>query len=137
MKEYEILVGEIEAGKAFAQAKTKQQAQTPLYTLVEIPEEGKELTVELRDPSTMESFPARVIFFSDPAGRPEMDLVHFVNQATRGSLTKRPWAVKIIERIEEEEEKVNVLPTRKLSLSERRGTLLKSLLEARDEKAKN
>ena len=48
MKEYEILVGEIEAGKAFAQAKTKQQAaQTPLYTLVEIPEEGKELTVEL------------------------------------------------------------------------------------------
>ena len=65
-----------------------------------------------------------------------MDLVRFVNQATRGSLTEHPWAVRIIERIEEAEEKVNVLPTRKLSLSERRGTLLKSLLDSRDEKAK-
>ncbi len=134
MKEYEILVGEVEAGKGFGQLKAKIETQSP-YILTKIPEEGKELTVELRDPSTMESFLARVIFFSDSARLPGGDRVVFVEQATRKSLTERPWAVKIMERIEEPEEEVEVLPTRKLSLGERKGTLLKNLLEKRDKKA--
>ena len=138
MKEYEVLIGEIEAGKGFiAQAKMKQQETgTQLNVLAKIPEEEKELTVELRDPNTMESFPARVIFFSDYANHPEMNRVYFVEQATRRKMTEQPWAVKIIEEIEEPEKEVEVLPVRKLSLGERRGTLLKTLLEQKEKKGK-
>ena len=133
MKEYEILVGGIEAGKGYGQVKPAVDAQSP-HILTEIPEEGKEFTVELRDPGTMGSFVARVVFFSDPARLPDGDRAVFVEQATRKCLTESPWAVKIIEEIEDADDEVEVLPTRKLSLGERKGTLLKDMLESREEK---
>ncbi|MDY6972386.1 MAG: hypothetical protein SV775_08660 [Thermodesulfobacteriota bacterium] len=133
MKEYEVLVGKIEAGKGYGQVKPGVDAQSP-HILIEIPEEGKEVTVELRDPGTMGSFVARVAFFSDPARLPDGDRAIFIDQATRKALTESPWAVKIIEEIEEADDEVEVLPTRKLSLGERKGTLLKDMLESREKK---
>ena len=135
MKEYEILVGDIESGTGVGRLKTQIEVQSPSI-LTKLPEEGKEVTVGLRDPSTMGSFLARVIFFSDPARIPEGDRVFFVEQATRRHLTEQPWAVKIVETLEEADEDVEALPTRKLSLGERKGTLLKDMLAIRDKKAK-
>ena len=135
MKEYEILVGDIEAGGGVGPLMTNRKVQSPSI-LTKIPEEGKELTVEMRDPSTMESFLARVIFFSDPARIPEGDRVLFVEQATRKRLTEQAWAVKVVEIFEDADEDVEALPTRKLSLGERKGTLLKDMLAIRDKKAK-
>jgi hypothetical protein len=55
---------------------------------------------------------------------------------TSGRFIEAPWAVKIIERLEEEEEEVKALPRRRLSLAERKGTILSDLLKQREDKMK-
>ena len=93
----------------------------------------EEVLVELRDPATLESFRARVVVASKPEDLPGADTLWLIRTSGRFS---EPWAVKIIERIEEEEPEVKALPRRRLSLAERKGSILSDLLKQREEKMK-
>lgn len=113
---------------------TKMQAATPtLEELEEKAEAKEEIQVELRDPATMDNFQARVVVSQKPeelSGADTLWLVH-----TKGRLPQ-PWAIKIVERIEEEEREVTALPKRRLSIGERKGRMLIDLLKEREEKMK-
>lgn len=93
----------------------------------------EEVLVELRDPATLESFRARVVIASKPEDLPRADTLWLIRTSGRFS---EPWAVKIIKRIEEEEPEVKALPRRRLSLAERKGSILSELLKQREEKMK-
>ena len=93
----------------------------------------EEVLVELRDPATIENFRARVVVASKPEDLPGADTLWLIRTSGRFS---EPWAVKIIERIEEEEPEVVALPKRRLSLAERKGRILFDLLKEREEKMK-
>lgn len=93
----------------------------------------EEAVIELRDPATMESFKARVVISSKLKDLPGADTLWLIRTSGRFS---EPWAVKIIERIQEEEPEVTALPRRRLSLAERKGSILSELLKQREEKMK-
>jgi len=93
----------------------------------------EELLVELRDPATLESFKARVVIASKRDELPEADTLWLIRTSGRFS---EPWAVKIVERVEEQEPEVTALPRRRLSLAERKGSILSELLKQREEKMK-
>ena len=93
----------------------------------------EEVFVELRDPATLENFKARVIIATKPEDLPEADTLWLIRTSGRFS---EPWAIKIIERVEEEEHEVKALPKRRLSLAERKGSILSELLKMREEKMK-
>lgn len=93
----------------------------------------EEAVIELRDPATLESFKARVVIASKLEDLPGADTLWLIRTSGRFS---EPWAVKIIERIQEEEPEVTALPRRRLSLAERKGSILSELLKQREEKMK-
>lgn len=96
------------------------------------PPEHEEIEVELRDPRLMESFRAKAIFSSKPEELPGADTLWIVRQDT--GRFKEPWAVKIIERYDDEAQDVKAIPRRKPSLGQRKGQLLADLLKQREEK---
>lgn len=100
-----------------------------------LPPEGSEVIVEIKEPETKGSFKARAIFSSKPEDFPEGDRVWFTRAP--GGRLPQPWGVKIIEKIEEEEEReVKPLSRRRLSLGEKKGRLLEELLKEREKKLK-
>lgn len=92
----------------------------------------QETEVELRDPTTSENFRARVIFSSNPEDLPGADKLWLVG--IHGKVRNEPWAVRILERIDEEEGEVQLLARRRPSLTERRGKILEDLLKEREKK---
>ena len=126
MKEYELVVDPISArwGDAVQHVDTK--------VIEGIPPENQEVVVELRDPRLMGRFKAKVIISSKPDELPGADKLWLTSQGT--GRHKEPWAVKIIEMIEEEEREVQALPERRPSLGERKGRLLEELLKERERK---
>jgi len=140
MKEYEVHIDEISSaafgppsarGSAGAPGKAKDAA-----VVVGLPPENKEVVVELRDPETLTSFKARAMFSTKPEEHPDWDKVWFV-RTPEGRLGDA-WAVKVIEQLEleEEERDVTALPTRRLSLGERKGRMLIDMLKEREEQLK-
>lgn len=89
----------------------------------------KEVEVELRNPQTFEKFSAKVIISKDPLNLPDPDTLWLFSTSGRKNT---PYYVKIIEVAEEELPEVKALPRRKLSLGERRGTMLVKMLKDRE-----
>ena len=137
MEEYEVSIDKKAMGGMMAMFGARgggpAMAQTPPM-FEGLPKEGEEVVVELRDVKTKGCFKARAIFSTDPDAFP--DKVYFV-RAPEGRLPQR-WSVKVLEHLEaaEEEREVKPLPSRRLSLGERKGRLLEELLREREEKMK-
>lgn len=95
---------------------------------------NQELTLRLRDPDTFEGVQVKAIIRPSFEGYPDLVRVYYVS-STKG---REPDAVpvQIIEFIEEEAEEVKLLPKQKLSLGERRGTMLADMIKERKEKKK-
>jgi len=135
MAEYELFI-EVESGHVEVATQGGIGSGARNYSLAELREvEGKEIAVNLRDPQTMEGFQAKVIVSPRPETLPGADTLWLI--CNQGRLPgEKAWAIKIIERIEEEEREVVVLSKRKLSLGERKGHMLMDLLKEREAKEK-
>jgi hypothetical protein len=115
---------------------TPGQLETQTYKLEELQAKAaskEEILVELRDPSTMGSFKARVVLALTPEDLPGTDTLWLIRTSGRFS---EPWGIHIVERIGEEETDVKALPRRRLSLAERKGRILSELLQEREDKLK-
>jgi hypothetical protein len=88
-----------------------------------------EVIVQLRNPDTMELFNARVIIYSSDAGHPGSDTLHFTAATTGRDKSEHP--IKIIETLEEKAEDVQALPRQKLTLGQRKGTMLADMIRDR------
>jgi hypothetical protein len=138
MAEYELWV-ETEKMKALKGSGTGIMSRSAVVQALTIEELGgkaeakEEIRVELKDPAKMESFKAKAVVSQKPEEMPGADTLWLVN--TQGRLPQ-PWAIKIVERIEEEERDVIALPKRRLSIGERKGRMLMDLLKEREEKTK-
>ena len=137
MAEYELWV-DTEKMKALKSSGTGIMSKTAVQapTVEELGEKAKakeEFQVELKDPAKMESFKAKAVVSQKPEEMPGADTLWLVN--TQGRLPQ-PWAIKIVERIEEEEREVIVLSKRHLSIGERKGRMLMDMLKEREEKMK-
>jgi len=96
---------------------------------------NKEVVVkQLRDKNTMFTFRAKVIVRSSFDEYPHADKLYYVSP-TRGE-RKEPVPIEIIERLEEAIREVRVLPKTKLTLGERKGRMLATMLKERQEKTK-
>ncbi len=91
----------------------------------------KETEVELRNPQTFEKFSAKVIISKSPSNLQDPDTLWLFSTSGRKSV---PYYVKILDVEEEELPEVKTLPRRKLSLGERRGTMLVKMLKDREKK---
>jgi hypothetical protein len=114
MKEYECVLDY-----------TRGEARHPL---------NKELILRFRDPDTFEGIKAKVIIRPSFEGYPNLVRVYYVSSTKGREAEAVP--VQIIEFIEEEVEEVKVLSKQKLSLGERRGTMLSDMIKERKEKKK-
>jgi hypothetical protein len=95
---------------------------------------GQEVTIRLRDPDTFEVLVAKAFIRSSFEDYPDADRVFYVS-ATKGRESD-PVPLEIVEFIEEEEEEVRVLPKQKLTLGQRKGTMLADMIKERGEKKK-
>lgn len=132
MAEYELLLDPV-ASKSVGKGKGGgASGTTGLNIFDSVPPEDKEIEVELREPRLMESFKVRAVFSSKPGKLPGSDTLWLVRQDT--GRFKEPWAVKIIERFEDEAKDVKASSRRKPSLGQRKGYLLADLLKEREKK---
>jgi len=137
MAEYELFIDSKSSGSAFGRGSiggSREVKHLELEELIEKAETHDEFLAELRDPSTLESFKARIQIASNPDDLDGSDELWPIR--TSGRFTDAPWGLKIVERVEDEEEEVVALPRRKLSLAERKGTILSDLLKQREDKIK-
>jgi hypothetical protein len=137
MTEYELFVDTETSGGTMGRGSiggSHEIEHLKLGELEQRAETHEEFITELRDPSSLETFKARVQLASNPDALPGADELWLIR--TSGRFIEAPWAVRIIERIEEEEEEVKALPRRRLSLAERKGTILSDLLKQREDKMK-
>jgi hypothetical protein len=95
---------------------------------------GELLEVSIRDPDTMESLRAKAIIRSSFEEYPEADRLSYVSP-TAGR-TEEPVPIEIIEFLTDETEEVEALPQQKLSLGQRRGTMLADMIRDHGEKKK-
>ncbi len=138
MVEYELWVDteKMKALKGSGGGIMSKAAATPAPTVEELGEKAKakeEIQVELKDPAKVETFKAKAVISQKPEEMPGADILWLVQ--TQGRLPQ-PWAIKIVERIEEEEHEVTVLSKRRLSIGERKGRMLMDMLKEREEKMK-
>jgi hypothetical protein len=94
----------------------------------------RELTVILRDPDTFATIKAKAIIRSSFDQYPNADKLYYFS-ATLGR-EKEPVPVEVLEVIPDEVEDVEALPKQKLTLGERKGRMLATMLKERQEKKK-
>jgi hypothetical protein len=137
MAEYELFVDSDSSGSVFGRGDIGGSQEVAHLKLEELEEKAKthdEFMTELRDPSTLEQFKARIQLAQSPDDFPESDELWLIR--TSGRFTESAWGVKIVDRIEDEDDEVVALPRRKLTLAERKGTILSDLLKQREDKKK-
>lgn len=94
----------------------------------------QEVVIRLRDPDTFEVTQAKAVVRSSFEEYPEADRLFYLS-ATKGR-EREPVPIEVIEFVEEEQEEVKVLPKQKLTLGQRRGTMLADMIKERSEKKK-
>lgn len=96
--------------------------------------EGEIIEIELRDRETFETLYVKGRLSEDPEKLNSPDRV-WISFGEKLGVGKKPWYIEIIEVKEEEVEKVDLETTKvKASLGQRRGSMIKSLLEEREKK---
>ena len=131
MAEYELFVDTEFGGGRGVRAGVRTVEPMRLEELEAKAATHEEVLVELRDITTLENIKVRAILGLTPEAVPGGDTLWLIRTSGRFS---NPWSIKIIERLEDEDDEVAALPRRKLSLAERKGRILSDLLKERDEK---
>jgi len=90
------------------------------------------IEVHLRDPDTMESFNARAIIRPSFEEYPDADRMFYVSPTS--GRHPDPVPIEIVEIVQEETEEVEARPTQKLSLGQRRGTMLADMIREHGDK---
>ena len=104
-----------------------------LYTDVSgNPQQHQEIELEVRDQDTLEKLRVRAIVSSSHADLPDADNLWLRDEkAYRNNRPDNPWAIKVLREIEEEMEEVKVRPRPSAPPSQKKGSLLKTLIEER------
>lgn len=95
---------------------------------------NEEVTVRLRNPDTLEAMQATIIIRSSFEEYPDAKNLYYV-VATSGR-AKDPVPIEIVSMQQDEVEEVAALPRRKLTLGERKGKMLASMIKERQERKK-
>jgi hypothetical protein len=96
--------------------------------------EGQEVELKVTDTETQETLEVRARVAADPDQLPGADklwLYDFDGVGSRDLLEPKPWALQIMERLEEEEEEVPRGPQQHISLGRRKGHILETLIRER------
>jgi hypothetical protein len=102
-------------------------------TSEEDPPQHEEIEVVLTEKDTMEKFTAKVMLSSADNDFPDGNRLWVQEKDVIMIQEDRPWRVRILERETEEAGEVET-KQKQLSLSERRGFMLKSMIEERGKK---
>jgi len=101
--------------------------------IVQRPEEGKEIEVEIINAETLERQRVRAVLSPDPAKLPETeDRIWLYQGASLRPLEEKPWAIKILEFVEEEKPTVTAPRPKDVSLGKMRGHMLEHLIRERE-----
>ena len=92
------------------------------------------VVTQLRDKSTMFTHKAKVVVRSSFDEYPDADKLYYISP-TSGELGD-PVPIQVIEFLDEEIQAVKVLPKGKLTLGERKGRMLATMLKERQERKK-
>ncbi len=96
------------------------------------PSQHQEIELEVRDQETMEKIRVRAIVSCSHTDLPEADNLWLQDERTyRNTRPDNPWAIQILQEIQEEVEEVQIKPRAPIPLSRRKGDLLKTLIEER------
>lgn len=98
----------------------------------ELPPFNEEVKIQLRNPDTMELFNAKAIIHPPAEAPPEGDVLFFT-AATTGKETV-PHPLEIMEVFEDEVAEVEALPSQKLTLGQRKGTMLMEMIKGKKDK---
>lgn len=136
-EEYEIFSWDVkESGMGWNPARVERDGkrETSVGKFLEQVEDREEMVVELRDKATMETFTAKVRIARKKECL-ESPQVLWIRDY-QGQTQDEPWAVEILEKYEVEGLDRPIAQKRETRLGERRGFMLKSMLEERAKKEK-
>lgn len=109
--------------------KTQAYSGAPKDITFRMPKEGAEVLIKIRDRDTFETRVVRAIVSSRPEELPGGDRLWIKDVTGVKELAfEQPWAIKVIEEVEEEEAEVRAVKKKSVGLG-RSGSILKTLLE--------
>jgi hypothetical protein len=103
-------------------------------TAAKRPEEGKELELELVDSTTLERVKVRAVLSSTPEQLPGADRLWLYAKGAMSPLEPAPWAIRILELMDEEPVEVPSSPRQRISMGRMRGGMLEALIRERERK---
>lgn len=136
-EEFEMFSWDVkESGTGWNPARDKRDGKraTSVDKFLEEIEDGEEMVVELRNKATLETFTAKVRLArkKELLENPQVLWI----RDYQGQTQKEPWAMEILEKYEFEGLDRPITQKRETRLGERRGFMLKSMLEERQKKEK-
>lgn len=121
MKEYEMYPE--------TSGETQAYSGAPKDITFRLPQEGAETLVKIRDRETFETRVVKAIVSSKPEELPGADRLWIKDVTGVKELAfEHPWAIKVIEEVEEEDVEIRVVKKQAVGLG-RSGSILKTLLE--------
>lgn len=102
-------------------------------TAAKRPEENKELELELVDNDTLERVKVRALVASSPDKLPGSDRLWLYAKGAMNPLEQDPWAVRILETMDDEPVEAPSAPRQKTSLGRMRGGMLEALIRQREQ----
>jgi len=91
-------------------------------------EEDREIDVDVIDQDTFQRHRVRAIVSRNLDDPSYSDRVWLQYEDAIMPISDQPWAIKIIHKMEEEAEKVEIAPKKRISLGERRGDMLRTMI---------
>lgn len=100
------------------------------------PEENKELELELVDNDTLERVKVRAVVASSLDKMPGSDRLWLYSKGAMTPLEQDPWAIRILENLDEEPVEAPTAPRQETSLGRMRGGMLEALIRKREQREK-
>ena len=97
------------------------------------PEEGKELEVEVVDNSTLERLKMNAVLASSGDKLPGADRLWLYAKGAMEPLEPQPWAIQVLEIMEDEPMEAPTTPKKQVSLGRMRGGMLEALIKQRQQ----
>jgi hypothetical protein len=136
-EEFEIFSWDVkESGTGWNPARVQRDGkrETSIDKYLEEIKDVEEMVVELRNKATMETFTAKVRIARKKELLEDPQILWIRDY--QGQTQDEPWAVEILEKYELEGLDRPIIQKRETRLGERRGFMLKSMLEERQKKEK-
>lgn len=95
----------------------------------EVLEENQQIEIDVVDQETFQRHRVKAIISSSSENLPEGDRVWLQDEDAIKPRFEQPWGIKIIGEKEEEKIEVKLPPKAKVSLGERRGDMLRTMIQ--------